>query len=105
MNTASLHHLEEHLPAIAKCWENLLVDLQIKSGRVCALQRLMFTWALLADVSLYGYEDRWCYDSYEQAKAALDAWSGDDGSEPSGWKRHPDTGRRRDPDGTEYVMP
>ena len=73
------------------------------NGRTAVLQRLLFTYALLADLNEWGYEDRWCYGSYAKAKAALDAWDGE--GEPSGWHRHPDTGRRR-PDGDatrEYV--
>jgi hypothetical protein len=38
------------------------------------------------------YLDRWCYHSYAAAKAALDAWDGH--GEPTGWHRHPRTGRR-----------
>ncbi|RBB38893.1 hypothetical protein DPV79_16055 [Burkholderia reimsis] len=56
--------------------------------------RLMFTFAIIADMTPYAYGERWCYHSYADAKAALDAWDGE--GEPTGWHRHPDTGRRRE---------
>jgi len=105
MNTETPDLLAQHLPVVLKSWEGLLVDAEIKAGRMLALHKLAYTWALLADISLTGYEDRWCYPDYRSAKAALDAWSGEEGTEPTGWHRHPDSGRRRDPDGREYVMP
>lgn len=43
-------------------------------------------------------DDCWCYDSVELAVKALEAWDGD--GEPTGWKRHPASGRRR-PEGDE----
>lgn len=105
MNLDSPDLLDQELRAVAAAWEEHLTDIQVKAGRICGLHRLMYTWALLADVTPGGYEDRWCYSSYDKAKTALDAWSGQDGSEPGNWHRHPPSGRRRDPDGSEYIMP
>lgn len=54
----------------------------------------------------YGYSDRWCYHTYEQARLALESWEAlDYVDEPIGWHRHPDSGRRRDEDGREYIQP
>lgn len=64
------------------------------NGRDAMLMRLMFTHAIVADLSSMYYGDRWCYHTFEAAKAALDAWDGE--GEPTGWHRHPDTGRRRE---------
>jgi hypothetical protein len=68
---------------------------------------LAFTAAIIAgrmgDFS--SYEDRWCYHSIGDALAALLAWDGH--GEPTGWHRHPGTGRRR-PEGDpaqEYINP
>lgn len=75
------------------------------NGRDAMLMRLIFTHAIIADLSSGYYGDRWCYHTYAQAKAALMAWDGE--GEPTGWHRHPDSGRRR-PDGDptrEYVQP
>ena len=44
----------------------------------------------------YRFEDRWCYHSYDAAKAALDAWDGE--GKPTGWHRDPASGLKR-PDG------
>lgn len=44
------------------------------------------------------YIDRWCYGSREAAVAAMQAWTDYDkwpDTEPTGWHRHPPTGRRR----------
>lgn len=59
------------------------------------LCRFMFTTAIVMGNmdNDFGYEDRWCYHSYEDAQKALDAWDG--AGEPDGWHRHPTSGRRR----------
>jgi hypothetical protein len=77
----------------------------LPGGRWAAIFPLMYTHAIIVGTvgSYLGYDDRWCYDSYERAKTALDAWDGQ--SEPEGWHRHPMSGRRRvesDPS-SEYV--
>lgn len=103
MNSPDL--LAQELQAVQQTWDGHLFDVQVKHGRICALQRLMYTWALLADLTPHGYGERWCYRSYPEASAALAAWDGADGTDPAGWHRHPRSGRRRDPDGREYLMP
>lgn len=74
----------------------------IGNDMYAAIMPLMFTHAIIIgkihDVA--GYEDRWCYHSYDQAKKALDAWNKI--GEPDGWHRHPGTGRRR-ANGDEYI--
>jgi hypothetical protein len=50
---------------------------------------------LYVDVHRTGYEDCYCYDSLELATAALHAFNPETDKEPTGWKRHPYTGRRR----------
>lgn len=77
-------------------------------GRYAALMRLMFTTAIV--IGKIGdrdsYYDRWCYHDEEHARAALRSWEAADMTgEPSGWHRHPRTGRRRTVDGDEYVNP
>ncbi|MFG7180689.1 hypothetical protein ACGYQ5_14270 [Burkholderia pseudomallei] len=75
------------------------------NGRDAMIMRLMYTHAIIADLTTMYYGDRWCYHTYADAKAALTAWDGE--GEPSGWHRHPDSGRRR-PNGDparEYVNP
>ena len=67
----------------------------------CCIGKFLFTYAILSDLHSFYYEDRWCYDSYEKAKAALEAWDGT--GEPTGWHRHPATGRRVDENGNTYV--
>lgn len=82
-------------------------DVQMMAdGRIVCICQLVYTWAILSDLTTFGYEDRWCYSSYEKARASLDIWVAANGEgEPYGWHRHPSTGRRR-PDGDverEYI--
>lgn len=80
----------------------------LPNGDVACIHRLMYTHAILVldadpSVAVQTYKDRWCFSDYDKAKAALDFWDGT--GEPTGWHRHPATGRRRekgDP-ATEYV--
>lgn len=77
---------------------NGYLDVTVKGDAgICAIMPLAFTHAIVADCNLFGYGDRWCYCSYEAAKEAFDAWDGTKGTEPTGWHRHPGTGRRFDP--------
>jgi hypothetical protein len=39
------------------------------------------------------HTDVWCYPDQAAAIAAMDAWNGE--GEPTGWHRHPSSGRRR----------
>lgn len=77
----------------------------LPDGRWGATNQFLFTCAILVGQmrDAYGYADRWCYASEAKAREALEAWDGT--GEPTGWHRHPDSGRRR-PDGDpaqEYV--
>lgn len=69
------------------------------SSRTAAVVPFLFTWAIIADLSEAGYEDRWCYHSLAEALGALEDWDGT--GEPEGWHRHPNTGRRRDGEGND----
>jgi hypothetical protein len=69
-------------------------------GTEAAIMRLMFTHAIIHELSEYGYGNRWCYKTYDAAKSALEAWDGT--GEPDGWHRHPGTCRRRE-NGVETI--
>lgn len=72
---------------------------------LCAVMPLLFTTAIVTGINISGYEDRWCYPRTTAALAALVAWDGKDGTEPKGWHRHPQSGRRRDASGVKTVCP
>lgn len=97
-----------HAEAMRKHWgpaEGCSDYRMFPNSRDACILRFVFTYAIIADLERWGYGDRWCYDNYEEAKAALDAWDGE--GEPQGWHRHPDSGRRR-PQGDaaqEYINP
>lgn len=67
---------------------------------------LMFTAAIVTTPvgQTLTYNDRWCYETIEAALSAAAAWSGEPGTEPDGWHRHPATGRRRH-NGIEEIAP
>lgn len=67
----------------------------IGNGLYAAINPLIFTHAIIIGKigDRCGIDDRWCYESYEKALAALTAWDGI--GEPQGWHRHPASGRRR----------
>lgn len=64
---------------------------------------LLFTHAIVVTnwAELDFVADRWCYKTFTEAVAAMQAWTTYTewpNSEPEGWHRHPHSGRRR-PDG------
>jgi len=105
--------MTEHDPSMAlkiwvakACTYNGYSDAKIISEtRYAAIMPLLFTHAIIVGRigDATGYEDRWCFKDYETASKAMDQWDGT--GEPEGWHRHPNTGRRRRPDGTEYIDP
>jgi hypothetical protein len=77
-------------------------------GRFACLWPLLYTTAIVTGRwgNYHTTEDRWCFHDAEKALAALDSWERVRfEGEPTGWHRHPDTGRRVRDDGTEYVEP
>jgi hypothetical protein len=78
----------------------------LPNGRDACICKFAFTYAILADITEWGYGDRWCYETRGKAIHGLGEWMQRDGEgEPEGWHRHVDSGRRR-PDGDaskEYI--
>ena len=77
-----------------------------KSGLQVAVKPMMFTTAIIIGrLTLANfYQDRWCYHTADDAYAAALAWTGEyPDTEPTGWHRHPTTGRRVDAHGRRYV--
>lgn len=67
----------------------------IGDGFYAASKPLLFHWTLIMGEigNKFSFLDRWCYETQEQAEAALARWDGE--GEPDGWHRHPASGRRR----------
>lgn len=76
------------------------------SSYVAIIPFLYTTAIIFGEVEIQsGYRDRWCYEDFDRALAAFEAWDGI--GEPEGWHRHPGSGRRR-PKGepaAEYLAP
>lgn len=83
---------------------------QLPDGKVVHVVPLLYTAAVLVSRrrGAKAYQDRWCYSTTDAAFTAAEQWTGDyPGTEPTGWHRHPFTGRRR-PDGDparEHIQP
>jgi hypothetical protein len=75
----------------------------LDNDRYVAAVPMLFTWAVITgDVnSPLFYDNRWCYHTAEAAVEAAKVWDGV--GEPEGWHRHPQSGRRRDLAGNEWV--
>lgn len=66
--------------------EPLISNKRVINGVTCGLQRFLFTWALVVNVTkLEGYEDdglheifdfRFCFEHFEDALASINAWDG-----------------------------
>lgn len=87
-------------------------DMRFKyvGNRYVAIVNFVYTVGIISGERIHetiGYDDRWCYENMALAHKAFEEWDGAVGTEPQGWHRHPNTGRRR-PDGTpesEYINP
>lgn len=77
---------------------------RLEDARVVAVSRMLFNGRLIIGDDTYVH-DAWCYASVPAALAAFAEWDPSKAEEPTGWTRHPASGRRR-PDGDaskEYV--
>lgn len=57
---------------------------QLPDGRIAGLSTFMFTTGLVVDIREFGYDHRYCYDTAEAAKTALEIWDGT-GHPPGPW--------------------
>lgn len=69
----------------------------IPSRGWCGVARLLFHYTLHYGIVPTGYQGRYCFQERADALSSMAAWSGL-GDPPGRWHKHPDTGRRRDPD-------
>lgn len=86
------------------CKDNHYTDpVILPNGRYAAVAPFLFTHAIILGriFDKDSYQDRWCYKTYDLAKQAIEEWDGT--GEPTGWHRHPLTGRRRTENGNEYI--
>lgn len=93
MSTATPGRMSELATMLSEMY--LDVKLAVDESRFVGITPFVFTWGILGGLHEYGYSDRWCYESYGEAKRALDIWDGQAGTEPEGWHRHTPSWRRR----------
>lgn len=102
--------IERYLTAAGLSGDVAVTDMRdLGDGSWIMVKRLLFHWMMVRGDfdDLIGYWDRWCYATEELAREALSRFPIHPPAdyEPSGWHRHPPTGRRR-PDGDatrEYI--
>lgn len=69
-------------------------------GRGIWVYPMMYTFKLvIGSIGSRSYDDGWCYADLGSALSAVAFWNPATEPEPSGWVRHPQSGRRRFPDG------
>jgi len=66
---------------------------QLPNGQWIALQRFLFTWAVVKGIDPIGYEQRWCYGAYNDALIAVANWDGE-GDPPGNWIVNKPSGRQ-----------
>jgi hypothetical protein len=80
-----------------------LIELaDVGDGRWVSIERLLFHYTIKSGTigDTIGYDDRWCMADLPRAIVAFAEWkSRKFEGEPTGWRRHPNTGRRRNDDG------
>jgi len=65
--------------------QDAYTDLVRKGARgICGLQMFMFTTGLVAGLTPFGYDRRYCYEHAHEARAVLVAWDGV-GHPPGPW--------------------
>jgi hypothetical protein len=76
---------------------------RLPDGRLIGVHQFMFTWGFHIDINEYGYEDRYCFHDREKAINSMLKYDGV--TEPTGWHRHPSSGRRRNLEtGEEWIQ-
>jgi hypothetical protein len=97
------HDAEAFLAWMRKTNEYIVHIELIDAERWAMIERLMFhytiKWGCVGDY-VTGYEDRWCVADLPRAVESFLEWKGRgfDG-EPTLWRRHPNSGRRRNDEG------
>lgn len=76
---------EEIKQQIMSNWDGLLTDTRWINGELWGIHGFLFTCAILGDIDVWGYCQRYCYRSEKEAQEALQSWDGE--GEPTGWHR------------------
>jgi hypothetical protein len=89
--------------------EGAIYQRALGDGReVCVMPKIFTTAVTIGRADdAWGYTTHYCYETPIQAAIAAAEWDPATKPEPSGWFRHPQTGRRRpggDPS-KEYINP
>jgi hypothetical protein len=52
-------------------------DLRVlPDGRIVGIMKMLFTFGLFVDLNAVGYNHRYCYENYDEAKTDCDSWDG-----------------------------
>ncbi len=92
INTTEMPFSEEQMKSFG--YTNWRV---LDNGVILAVGPMAFNnGRLFVDINSHGYEDCYCYDSLELAEQSMLEFNPEAEPEPTGWKRHPFSGRRRE---------
>lgn len=78
----------EQAKNIRESWKDHLHEITtLPTGEMAAVQSFMFTHGLLVELDVVSYGGRYCYETYEEAVAALRSWDGN-GDPPGDWIKY-----------------
>ena len=49
----------------------------IENRGLCCISRFAFTYGVIVNADITGYDVRYCFHTYDEAKKALEEWSGE----------------------------
>ena len=86
--------ITEFIPVDSELFDVCAV--RLRNGRTAHITEMIFNHRInLMSVNGHFWDDAWCYDDLSSAVKGLITWNTDTMSEPTGWKKHPATGRYR----------
>lgn len=69
-------------------------NIKILNGKICALERFIFTTGLVVGLDEFGKQGRYCYEDKASAEAAIEEWDGI-GDPPGPWIKYKGKGGER----------
>lgn len=91
----TVDHRPRRQPADDDDWRRHYANVrELETGELAGLSLMIVTVGLVVGLEESGYRGRYCYERYEDAKAALEAWDGE--GDPSGpWIKYKGRGGER----------
>lgn len=68
---------ELHAELTAQGYTDIVQMMGSADAPLCAIRKMLYTWAIVVGLTAEGYERRYCYEHEADARAALGAWHGE----------------------------